>query len=473
MPENPPIQFDCPHCQRRIKVKAEAAGRRSACPNPECKQPIVVPTSDQAVPVARRADAYQVFVSYSAKDKKWGDAACAALESLDIGCWIAPRDIVPGTEWGASIIGGIDACKVMVLVFSAQANESPQVRREVERAIHKGLVIVPLRVEKVNPSGALEYALSNTHWLDAFEPPMDVKMRELAHAVKALLEGSVKPPRVATKLGQPHASPFAPVQPAKSSRSISLLFLPIAALVMLLGCGCFGGIGWWWMYSSSGKDGPDNKKEIADNGEKPKDKDSAKLRAPQTLIDENFVKTFENRMVVPDGWSNPIGAFAVAKDKNGKPCLRMMDPTGEHFVELPSRTLTTRFFIEVEFLTHYNHSSNGPGVSQVLVLELDSQKGGKKLRVVVEPESGLVTVGNKIGERPPTFKPGKGNTIRLVRKADVVTVEVNEEHLSLAAFSGLADFDTVRIGLIAGEPATFGPGSWARIYRVKIETLPP
>jgi len=42
---------------------------------------------------------------------------------------------VPGTEWGAAIIAGIDACKVMVLIFSSSANESPQVRREVERAI--------------------------------------------------------------------------------------------------------------------------------------------------------------------------------------------------------------------------------------------------------------------------------------------------------------------------------------------------
>ena len=49
----------------------------------------------------------QVFISYSSKDKPVGDAACAVLEQRGFRCWIAPRDIVPGTEWGEAIIGGL------------------------------------------------------------------------------------------------------------------------------------------------------------------------------------------------------------------------------------------------------------------------------------------------------------------------------------------------------------------------------
>ena len=47
---------------------------------------------------------HEVFISYSSKDKKWADAACAVLEKRRIRCWVAPRDITPGTEWGAAII---------------------------------------------------------------------------------------------------------------------------------------------------------------------------------------------------------------------------------------------------------------------------------------------------------------------------------------------------------------------------------
>src|SRR5580704_5734102 len=111
---------------------------------------------------------HEAIISYSTNDKKWADAACSVLEGRGIRCWIAPRDIVPGTEWGAAIVAGIDASNVMVLIFSASANESPQVRREVDRAISKGLTVIPCRIEKVQPAGAMEFALSNTHWLDVF-----------------------------------------------------------------------------------------------------------------------------------------------------------------------------------------------------------------------------------------------------------------------------------------------------------------
>jgi uncharacterized protein (TIGR03067 family) len=133
---------------------------------------------------------HEVFISYSSKDKKWADATCAVLERHRIRCWIAPRDITPGTEWGAAIIHGMDASKIMVLIFSGHANESAQVRREVERAISKGLVVLPFRVENISPAGAMEYALSNTHWLDGFTKPVERQFELLASSVAALLAKS-------------------------------------------------------------------------------------------------------------------------------------------------------------------------------------------------------------------------------------------------------------------------------------------
>jgi hypothetical protein len=49
---------------------------------------------------------HDVFLSYSSKDKTWADTACASLERHRVRCWIAPRDITPGDEWGAAIIKG-------------------------------------------------------------------------------------------------------------------------------------------------------------------------------------------------------------------------------------------------------------------------------------------------------------------------------------------------------------------------------
>jgi hypothetical protein len=153
-----------------------------------------------------------VFISYSSRDDRWADAACAVLEANGVPCWVAPRDIAPGAEWGASIIAGIDGCRVMVLVFSGNANRSPQVRREVERAVSKGHVILTYRVEDVRPEGAMEYALSNTHWLNAFAGPAEDHLAKLVAAVRAVL-AEVPQPRAsagASEDGKPAAGPHVP-----------------------------------------------------------------------------------------------------------------------------------------------------------------------------------------------------------------------------------------------------------------------
>ena len=89
--------------------------------------------------------AHDVFISHSVKDKVTADAVCALLESEGVRCWIAPRDVMPGMEWGECIIEAIEQTRVMVLVFTADANASPQIRREVERAVNHGVAILPVR----------------------------------------------------------------------------------------------------------------------------------------------------------------------------------------------------------------------------------------------------------------------------------------------------------------------------------------
>jgi hypothetical protein len=138
---------------------------------------------------------YDVFISYSHPDKASADAACATLEQAGIRCWIAPRDIVPGMDWGESIVTAITGAKVLVLIFSQHANESPQIKREVERAVAKGLPIIPVRIEDTVPSKALEYFISTPHWLDAFTPPLEERLTQLTAAVKALL-GTIQPGRL-------------------------------------------------------------------------------------------------------------------------------------------------------------------------------------------------------------------------------------------------------------------------------------
>jgi adenylate cyclase len=131
--------------------------------------------------------AHDVFLSYSADDKGAANAVLAGLERQGIRCWIAPRDIPAGSEYGQEIVEAVRACRIFVVIFSASANTSPHVRREVERAVSTERIIVPFRIENVAPTGAMEYALGNTHWLDALSAPIEPHVASLVATVQRLL----------------------------------------------------------------------------------------------------------------------------------------------------------------------------------------------------------------------------------------------------------------------------------------------
>ena len=129
----------------------------------------------------------EVFISYSQPDRACAFELVARLEGEGITCWIAPRDIAPSADWAAEIMDAISEARAMILVFSASSNQSPQVRREVERAVHKQLSILPFRIEEVVPSKSLEFFLSAQHWMDAFPQPREPHYARLCIYLKAKL----------------------------------------------------------------------------------------------------------------------------------------------------------------------------------------------------------------------------------------------------------------------------------------------
>ncbi|MBW6501754.1 MAG: SUMF1/EgtB/PvdO family nonheme iron enzyme [Bacteroidales bacterium] len=132
--------------------------------------------------------AHDVFISYSHKDKVAADAVCSILEKNQIRCWMAPRDITPGAPFAEAIIDGIKGSKVFILVYSSNSNQSAQVIKEVDRAVHHGLAIIPLRLEDVPMTKQLEYYVSDVHWLDALTPPLERHINKLCSVVQMLLK---------------------------------------------------------------------------------------------------------------------------------------------------------------------------------------------------------------------------------------------------------------------------------------------
>ena len=50
---------------------------------------------------------HDVFICHSSKDRSIANAICSTLEQQRIRCWVAPRDVVPGSDYAKSIVEAI------------------------------------------------------------------------------------------------------------------------------------------------------------------------------------------------------------------------------------------------------------------------------------------------------------------------------------------------------------------------------
>jgi hypothetical protein len=102
-----------------------------------------------------------VFISYASHDAAVAQKVCSALEAAGFPCWIAPRNVVPGTMYADGIVHAIDESSILVLILSEQAVASAHVGREIERAVSKRHPVVALRIDAAPLTAAFEYFLNS------------------------------------------------------------------------------------------------------------------------------------------------------------------------------------------------------------------------------------------------------------------------------------------------------------------------
>jgi hypothetical protein len=163
-----------------------------------------------------------IFISHSSQDRRVAARICDALERLGLGCWLASRDIDPGENFQEAIVQAIRSVRVMVLVFTGNANNSSEIKKEIALASQNGLAVIPLRVEDVVPSDAFLYELSTRQWVDAFDD-WDRAMTRLAEQLSDI------------------AGHDRPVLPAPSRRpklpGVRTWLAVAAAVVLVVACG--------------------------------------------------------------------------------------------------------------------------------------------------------------------------------------------------------------------------------------------
>jgi hypothetical protein len=110
-----------------------------------------------------------IFISYASPDRGSAERIVGEIEAHGMPCWMAPRDVPGGANWGKAILDALEAAEIFVVLLSAGANKSVHVANEIERAASYRKTIVPLRIENVMPSREIELHISARHWVDLFE----------------------------------------------------------------------------------------------------------------------------------------------------------------------------------------------------------------------------------------------------------------------------------------------------------------
>jgi hypothetical protein len=168
----------------------------------------------------------KVFISHSSKDSKTATAICTALEARGHHCWMSSRDIKPGENFQGTIVRAIREAGVMVLVFSANANNSEKIKKEMALASQSRKMVIPVRAEDVLPSEDFTYELATRQWIDMFvdwERAIELLNQQVAAAV----------PREDTGV-RPAPPPSAPTR-----KSHAPVFAVIAALLLAGGAAAF------------------------------------------------------------------------------------------------------------------------------------------------------------------------------------------------------------------------------------------
>lgn len=168
----------------------------------------------------------QLFISHSSADADVAVKVCELLERNNIPCFIAPRDIRSGKEYAEELVEGIDHSSAMILLMSKNANNSPHVLREVERAVSKSIPILVYKLEDVVLSKSMEYFLMTHQWINAGTDENYIDILRFANDLKQMKK---QPEKAA-----PDTSGKADGTHAPKAKKRALLFGAAALLCLVL-----------------------------------------------------------------------------------------------------------------------------------------------------------------------------------------------------------------------------------------------
>jgi len=161
----------------------------------------------------------EIFISYRRADEAWARLLYNQLRTEGVEAWYDAL-IGPGQEWRLATAKALEDSKIFVLLFSENAAQSSDIAKELAVATHEKKLVVPVRLQNIEPKGSFLYELASRNWVNAYEDT-EVKLSELAKGLAQLV-----------RTGARHESvlPFER-SPVRRKRSYKPFFIATAAVV--------------------------------------------------------------------------------------------------------------------------------------------------------------------------------------------------------------------------------------------------
>src|SRR5258708_9016349 len=117
---------------------------------------------------------------------------------------------MPGENFRIAVVRASRSAKIMLLVFTANSNNSDEMNKELALASQNKLMVVPLRIDDVRPNDAFAYEFATRQWIDFFAD-WETAIEQLAQRIGAALasEAASAPaaPVIPTASAQPAPTP--------------------------------------------------------------------------------------------------------------------------------------------------------------------------------------------------------------------------------------------------------------------------
>ena len=133
-----------------------------------------------------------VFISYRHADRAAADRLYRLLAERRVSVWYDAL-IPPGAAWRDTIVGHLSGAKLMVILLSAAALESDELKKELAVADQENVPLLAVRLENVKPRDAFAYELARGNWFDVFGNPEE-RLVELADALAGLVRDASRIP---------------------------------------------------------------------------------------------------------------------------------------------------------------------------------------------------------------------------------------------------------------------------------------